>query len=176
MDLKTYECLKDLHDRHGPREFGKICQKFLAVAFLDLGFRHVVERGVQGVDLDVAADPDCPGGERYAIEVKTTVGKSVHFGEKDVDGLKSRGRDGYRPVLAALQVAPLSRWHLARAESLKAGDYPLDSLRPYGLKELTERIEPLFAQAVAQYYPGACERGQEYLDEVLRGKGGRAEG
>ena len=78
MKTETYEQLKNLHDNYGPQEFGKLCQKFLAVAFQMAGYSHIVERGVQGVDVDAAGEK----GEKYAVEVKTTMTKSVNFEQK----------------------------------------------------------------------------------------------
>ena len=52
-----------------------IAQKLLAIGFHLAGFDRVVERGVQGVDVDAVGNP----GERYATEVKTTQKEAVHL-------------------------------------------------------------------------------------------------
>ena len=54
MKTATYLRLCRLHAAHGPRIFGKVCQKLVALAFQEGGCSHVVERGVQGVDIDAA--------------------------------------------------------------------------------------------------------------------------
>ena len=58
MNPIVYTPLLDLHARWGPQEFGKIAQKFLAIAFRYAGYQRIVERGVQGVDVDAAGDGD----------------------------------------------------------------------------------------------------------------------
>jgi hypothetical protein len=70
-----YQLLKTLHQRHKPRQFGMICQKFVAIAYRTAGFAHVVERGVQGVDIDAANGASA----RYSLELKTTVKDTVVF-------------------------------------------------------------------------------------------------
>ena len=162
MQRATYECLKELHERYGAREFGKLCQKFLALAYRRAGFGHVVERGVQGVDVDAA------GGEaKYATEVKTTINHSIAFQDKDVAGLEARKCDGYHPLLAALRLSPLSDWLLADAEHLQAGVFALDQLRPYRRRDLEDTIRPLFAVVVDEHGEATLAGAQEYLDGVL---------
>jgi hypothetical protein len=162
----TYRRLKMLHHRHGAREFGKICQKLLAVTYRLAGFTHVIERGVQGVDVD-AGD----GRERYATEVKTTQKASVPFQQKDADGLCGRAMDGYVPLLAVLRLGALSDWYLARAESLRPGILLIDVLRPYRLRELERRLQPCFDEAVENHFAGALTGSQAYLDGILQQAG-----
>jgi hypothetical protein len=159
----TYEWLQELYARYDAREFGKLCQKFLALSFRRAGYGHVVERGVQGVDVD-AADGDV----KYATEVKTTINHSIAFQDKDVAGLRARECDGYRPLLATLRLSPLSDWLLADAEHLEAGVFTLDQLRPYRRRELEAAICPLFAAVVDEHAEGTLAGAQEYLDSVLR--------
>jgi hypothetical protein len=160
---RIYRLLTALHRRHGPREFGKLCQKLLAITYRLAGFAHVVERGVQGVDVD-AAD----GRERFATEVKTTQTNAVPFLRKDADGLSCRGADGYQPVLGVLRLSPLSDWYLVDAQRLRAGRLQISSLRPSRLRELEARVLPSFSEAVQEYAEGALEGSQSYLDDVLR--------
>jgi Holliday junction resolvase len=161
MTLATFERLEALQARYG-REFGKLCQKFLAIAFHEAGFPAPQERGVQGVDIDVASD-----GERYAVEVKTTEGDSIGFERKDAEGLAMRRRDGYQPVLAVLQIRLFAEWMFVRTDRLLPGSWLVDALRPYRLRELERRVAPLFDAAVERHYAAALEGGQSYLDEVL---------
>jgi len=167
--LKTeiYELLKKLHDKYGAQEFGKLCQKLLAIAFRMAGYSHVVERGVQGVDVDAAGEK----GEKYAVEVKTTEGKSVNFEQKDVDGLQKRKEDGYQPVLAVLRLDRFANWIFAKADTIKSGSVLIDSLRPCRLRELEGCICPLFDKAVKDHFGGTMREAQKYLDNVLRQKG-----
>ena len=167
MKTETYDRLKKLHDKYGPQEFGKLCQKFLAIGFRMAGYSHVVERGVQGVDVDAAGEE----GEEYTIEVKTTSGKSVNFEQKDVDGLQKRKKDGYQPVLAVLRLDRFSNWIFAKADKINSGSLLIDSLRPYRLGELEGSICPLIDKAIKEHFDGAMREAQKYLDNILRQKG-----
>ena len=167
MKTETYERLKSLYEKHKSREFGKLCQKFLAIAFQTAGYTHIEERGVQGVDFDAAKE----GKEKYAVEVKTTVGKSVNFEQKDVEGLKRRKKDSYQPVLAVLRLNRFSDWILATADTIESGNLYIDSLRVHRLPELERCIGPLFDRVVEEHFEGAVQEAQTYLDKVLRSKG-----
>jgi len=164
---EIYEQLKKLHDRYGPQEFGKLCQKFLAIGFQLAGYDHIVERGVQGVDVDAAGEK----GEKYTIEVKTTVKKSVNFEQKDVDGLQKKKVDGYLGVLAVLRLDRFANWVFAKVETIKPGSLVIDSLRPYRLSELEREICPFIDEAINQHFEGTMRESQKYLDTVLRQKG-----
>jgi len=167
MKTEIYEQLKKLHEKYGPQEFGKLCQKFLAIGFQLAGYGHIVERGVQGVDVDAAGEK----GEKYTIEVKTTVKKLVNFEQKDVDGLQKKKVDGYLGVLAVLRLDRFSNWIFAKANTIKPGSLLIDSLRPYRLRELEGRICPLIDKAINEHFEGTMREGQGYLDTVLRHKG-----
>lgn len=167
MKTETYERLKDLHDKYGPQEFGKICQKFLAIGFQMAGYTHIVERGVQGVDVDAATE----SGDKYAVEVKTTMRNSITFEPKDVDGLQKRKKDKYQPLLAVLRLHRFSNWIFAEADTMKAGKHYIDSLRPHKLPELEKCIRPLFTKGVEEHFRETMQQGQTYLDKVLRQKG-----
>lgn len=172
MKVETYEKLSRLHRRYGAQEFGKICQKLLAVAFCSAGYGHVVERGVQGVDVDAARD----GGDKSALEVKTTEKDCVVFGKKDKQGLSSRAKDGYRQILAVLQIDPLSEWYFVDATRIRVGTLTVESLRPYRQKDLETTIWPLFEGSVKEHFSGAMTGGQQYLDSVLSSRGAKVEG
>lgn len=167
MKARVYECLKKLHGRHGPREYGKLCQKLLAIAFRLAGCQHIVERGVQGVDIDVRQ----ASGEKYAIEVKTTEDLYIAFGQKDVDALQKRRQDGYQPLLGVLQLNSLYEWHFAKATTFQPGRLLIERLRPYRLRDLESLLEPYFDQAVLRHFDGALQGSQAYLDRILRETG-----
>jgi hypothetical protein len=159
----TYESMQRLHAKYGPREFGKLCQKLLALSYRRAGFVHIVERGVQGVDVD-AGD----GQVKYATEVKTTINHAVQFQAKDVDGLRARKCDGYHPLLAALRLSPFSDWLVADADHLEPGLLPLDKLRAYRRRDLEARLCPLFVAVVDEHGEATLRGAQGYLDNVLR--------
>jgi hypothetical protein len=155
-----------LHARHGPREFGKIAQKFIALAFCEGGCERVVERGVQGVDVDAGW-----GREQYTLEIKTTKRNAIPFGRKDAEGLAARQQDGYRPLLGVLKLAVLSQWYIADATALRPGMITIDSLRPYRQRDLEVLLKPLFDRVVACHFDQALTGSQAYLDGVLRRQG-----
>jgi Holliday junction resolvase len=167
MKTEIYERLKNLHDKYGPQEFGKLCQKLLAIGFRMAGYSHIVERGVQGVDVDAAGE----NGEKYSIEVKTTVGQSLNFEQKDVDGLQKRKEDGYETVLAVLRLDRFSNWIFAKADTIKSRRLLIDSLRPHRLGDLEERICPCIDEAINEHFDETMLGGQKYLDHVLKQKG-----
>ncbi len=157
MKTEIYERLKKLHDRYGAQEFGKLCQKFLAIGFRMAGYSHIVERGVQGVDVDAAGEK----GDKYAIEVKTTLKKSVNFEQKDVDGLQKKKVDGYLGVLSVLRLDRFANWVFAKAETIKPGSLVIDSLRPYRLSELERCICPFIDEAINQHFDGTMRESAE---------------
>jgi Holliday junction resolvase len=167
MSFETYRLLTELHGKYGAQEFGKLCQKLLAIAFRMAGYGHVVERGVQGVDVDAVRE----NGERYAIEVKTGREAFIVLDQNDFRALDARRIDGYRPVLAVLRLALFSEWYFVEATTVRPGRKLIELLRPYRLKDLENRIKPYFDQAVPQHFKEAMDRGQAYLDEVLRTRG-----
>jgi hypothetical protein len=122
----------------------------------------MVERGVQGVDIDVAGH-----GERYSIEVKTTDSEAVAFERKDADCLAARRQDGYRSVLAILQIKLFADWMFVNADRLAPRQWPVEGLRAGRLPDLEHRVAPRFDDMVETHAAGALDGGQAYLDAVL---------
>src|SRR5438445_13347170 len=98
MDAATYDRLQRIRKRH-PSEFGKVCQILLAISCCRLGFTRVIERSVQGVDIDASEHTTLPN---FSIEVKTTLTDKVQIGQKDIEGLAAKAKDGYETVFAGL--------------------------------------------------------------------------
>src|SRR5262245_30961700 len=162
---ETYRLLKALHRQHGAREFGKISQKLLAIAYRSAGFSHVIERGVQGVDVDAAGD----FGEKYATEVKTTEKNFIVFRHKDKAGLAARRRDGYQPLLAIFGLRPLSGWQFVYAENLRVGSLLIGSVPLENRHHLLEdRIDPHFKDAVSMHFEGTLKGSQFFLEGILQ--------
>jgi len=169
MKTETYEGLKKISDKYEQtKEFGKLSQQLLALAFGLAGFKVNEVRLVEGVDIDVKAQ----SGEKYAVEVKTTRSNSssIIFGKKDIDGLQKRKEDGYQPLLAVLRLDRFSDWIFAKADTIKPGSISLDSIRVYRLHELEKCICPSFDEAIKEHYNGIMREGQKYLDNILREK------
>ena len=168
MKTETYRSLIKLHIKFKPQEFGKICQKILAISFQESGYNCVAEteRGVQGVDIGEVEK----GDEKYSIEVKTTNKDIIYYGQKDLDGLKYQKEKGYEPIIAVLRLDMFSDWIFARADRLKIGSIYINSFRAFRLPELEKTIQPFFDIAVEEHFMSTMEGGQEYLDKVLKSK------
>ena len=166
MKFGTFEKLEKLYKKFGPQEFGKICQKLLALSFQKAGFKYVgeSERGVQGVDIGEAVR----GEEKYSIEVKTTTKNIIRYEQKDAEGLLHQKNMGYQPVLAVLKLEIFSDWFFIKADKLKPGNIFIESLRVYRLRDLENEINPLFDETVEEHFVLTLEEGQKYLDNVLR--------
>lgn len=165
MDVGTFERLRQIRDKFGPGVFGKLTQKLLALAFYEAGFDHVVEREVQGVDIDAA------GGDvgEYALEVKTAEGESVPISRENIDALKDRAKDGYMPLVAALRIQMFEDWIFAGIplSRLKSGSIPFSQLRSYRMMELEKLIRPAFEQVVNEHFLDILTRGEHYLNKVI---------
>jgi hypothetical protein len=162
VNTATYLNLCRLHARHGPREFGKICQKFVALAFRQGGCNHVVERSVQGVDVDAAW-----GEKKYTIEIKTTTKRHVLYQRKDANALALREQDGYCPVLGVLPLRALAVWYLVDAHRIQPGAHEINSLRPFRCDKLESCLKSHFDGIVADHFEGAWAGAQAYLGQVL---------
>jgi hypothetical protein len=146
MDAVAFHLVEQIRKRHGTGEFGKVAQKLLAIVFCRLGFSHIEERGVQGVDIDVGND-----GAKYAVEVKTTARDTVVVGEKDVSGLLRRAEDGYRPAFAVLRVGLLSDWLISSAENINPGTVRVGRFTTQPIQSLQYDVNRLFATVVKDY-------------------------
>jgi Holliday junction resolvase len=170
MDAAAYLLLRTLKQSSMGSDFGKICQSLLAISLRQNGFDHVVNRLVEGVDIDAS-------GERgqFAIEVKTTEGNEVLIADKDVKGWGERRRDQYAPVLAALKISPLSEWTLCDATRLPKGSHRIQRLRLHELQELTAIVTSRFDAVVEKHVPDLLSLAHEsplsHLKILLRSAG-----
>jgi hypothetical protein len=159
--------LRDLSERRG-KEYGKLVQKLLAIAFAEAGARTITERGTQGIDLEI----DLGDGRMLAVEVKTAQTGVVSFGKKDIEGLASQRGKGREPYFACLGSALLDEWIFARCfagEIREKRDYPLTQLRAYRDRALESIVRETFSAAVVAHAAAAGEGGQGALDAVLKG-------
>jgi Holliday junction resolvase len=168
MKLRTYEKLATLHRHFGPGVFGKIAQKLLALSFRVTGATHVVERGVQGVDIDAVLDR-----ARYAFEVKTTEGTEFQFDDGNVSALRERTADGYSAAVAVLRLAPGEDWLLAALplKELRSGSCSIDRYRAYRLAQVETAIRTAFEYVVDEEFQPTLKSGQRHLDARLRNRG-----
>lgn len=167
MKHEVYRRLSELSEA-SDKEYGKLIQKLLAIAFCKAGAIRLVERSTQGIDLEVTL----PDERRIAVEVKTAQDQSVKFSRKDLDGLASQTEAGLEPYLALLGSQLLDEWILARcyASEIKPNQqYRLTQLRAYRDIELEDSIREHFFEAVIEYSNLPDANRQAALDEVLRG-------
>lgn len=168
MNVQTLNLLRRLRDKFGAGYFGKVAQKLLALSFRELGFTHIVERSVEGVDIDILGEMG-----KFALEVKTTEESSISLSSENVKGLQERVKDGYVPIIAALRLAHLERWICARVplDELSSGQKSVYRLRAYRVHDIETLLTPAFEQVVKEHFPGTLKGGQQYLNEQLRKTG-----
>jgi hypothetical protein len=164
MRPKTHQALQNLRSKAG-KEYGKLIQKLLAIALLETDVEALVERSIQGIDLDVRI-----AGRAYAFEVKTSEGDDISLARKDLDGLERQRREGAQAYIAMLPGGRLGEWIFARynpgelATGRKLSSF---QLRPYRDRELEQRVHSAFEAVVEQHVAVAASDGQSGLDRVL---------
>jgi len=166
MEPASFLLLRQLQESSIGSDFGKICQSFVALTLRENGFDHVVNRLVEGVDIDASGSLG-----QFSIEVKTTQGREVLIEDKDVKSWKDRSRDHYLPVLAALRMSLLSRWTLCDATGLPKGSHRIQRLRLHEIAPLTQVVTETFGGVVGKHVPELLKlRGPsplEYLKRLL---------
>ena len=169
MRVQTLHNLFKLRDKYGSGPFGKITQKLLALSFREMGYTHVVERSIEGVDIDIAGEAK----RKFALEVKTTEGLSISLSPDNIQSLRERVRDGYSPVIAALRLAIFEDWILGKipVNELSAGQMLIDRLRAYRMSDVENLLRPIFEQVVEKHFQGTLKGGQRYLSEQLQQTG-----
>lgn len=164
MKRNTYEKLA-LLSSETDKEYGKLVQKLLAVAFLETDVKKLVERSIQGIDLELEI-----AGERYVFEVKTSQAGSIRLGAKDLQGLDRYVEDGAKVYIAVLTTGPFEDWIFARytqGEFPAAKDLSSFSFRAHRDRNLEERIANSFDRVVDEHTHTAITRRQGGLDDVL---------
>jgi hypothetical protein len=161
---RTHARLAELREKTG-KEYGKLVQKLLAIALLETDVERLVERSIQGIDLDVKI-----AGRRYGFEVKTCEADEIRLGAKDLKGLERQIAEGAEPYVAVLGSGLLDEWIFVRYHP---GEIPsgknLSSfrLRPYRNRELERRVRAAFEQTVERHTTTAIYDRQPGLDKVL---------
>jgi hypothetical protein len=147
------------------REYGKLVQKLLAIAFLETDVKKLVERSTQGIDLELEI-----AGERYMFEVKTSESDSIRLGPKDLEGLDRCVEEGAKVYLAVLTNGYLEDWILARytprefPAGKKLTSFPFRAHRD---SDLEGRILTAFNRVVDAHVHTAIAERQSGLDELL---------
>jgi len=165
MNLQTLAKIRRLREKYGAGVTGKLIQKLLAITFNKIGFKHIVERSVEGVDIDISGESG-----KYALEVKTTESSFVNISKENIAALHKRIRDGYIPVIVAIRLAALERWIFSKIpiSELTPGKTQIDTLRAYRSYAIEQLISPAFEMVVNEHFQGTLVGGQQYLSEHLK--------
>ena len=126
---------------------------------------RLVERSIQGIDLDVTI-----AGQRYGFEVKTCEDDEIRLGAKDHEGLKRQIAEGAEPYLVVLGGGLLAEWAFVRyhpGELPTGKNLSVFRLRPYRNRELERRVRAAFEQTVERHATTAIYDRQLGLDKLL---------
>jgi len=147
------------------KDYGKLTQKFLALAFLDIGANRVTDRAVQGIDLEVVL-----ADRNLAFEVKTTAGSGVYVSSKDLDGLQARREEGFGTMLAVLGGQLTDEWLFlpVPGTDLRADmRFEINRMSPFADKALSQLIQVSFEKMVVDYGEEAIKGSQPALNRIL---------
>jgi len=170
LNTDVHYKLENIHNTWKDKIFGQICQDLLTLSFAEMGCNpaSIEVHNIEGVDIVI----DDTNFGKYAIEVKTTSGKTINFGEKDYKGLKKYAENNYSIILAVLKMDLHSEWILAdvsgRAQNSNLKVNALYTEDKY--KELAERVNKNFEKLAKENYEGILESGEKYLKEKLKEK------
>ena len=174
MRAETFKKINELKKEYGVKgkatgPFGKIIQKILALCFYEIGYTNIVERGVQGADIDVTKKDN----GKYTIEVKTTESTSIHLTKDNKEAIKDRVKDGYEPVIAILQLSLLDNWRFMRIpiNEIPIGKILIDRLRTYKFRLLEDQINLVFDRVMKKHFSEILKGGEKYLKNQLRQSG-----
>lgn len=136
--------LEKLNKKYGPRQFGQICQIFLALTLIKIGFKIPVFNTVGRPDMEAILE-----NERYSIEVKTG-DKEIGLTDKDVDSIR---KPRYEPVLAVFTYPDLEcSWIMASAMTLSSGTFYKSELKELSIRSLDKRVNKAFRDVVDKHF------------------------
>ena len=121
---------------------------------------------MEGTDADFEsrADPSI----RLAVEVRSTEGDVVPVREEDLRQLDARARDGFKGVLAALRVAPGTRWALVDRSWLKVGKLRVSVGTTTGWEQLADGVDHAFEGLLIDHRRGILDRALAAMEPQLR--------
>jgi Holliday junction resolvase len=170
MNTDVYHKLVKIHEKWKEKIFGQICQNLLALSFAEMVCNpaSIEVHNIEGVDIVINDEKF----GKYAIEVKTTSGETINFGEKDYKGLTKYSENGYKTILAVLKIDLQKEWILADvSRRAQKSNRKVNELRPADKhKELAKSVNGNFEKLVKENYNGILESGENYLREKLKEK------
>jgi hypothetical protein len=147
MRTKLYSRLEKLWEKHGPHEFGKICQILLGFCLIQQNFRIPTFQLSGRPDIIAMKNDDI-----IAFEVKTQSGPDATIKPDDLDGVKGSKQS----IIAVLSYPDLDcTWVLANANNIKAGKWPVSFLRQYSIVSLQKELNEAFPMILERYFTTA---------------------
>lgn len=160
MNYEVYKKLKNLYNKHGDKEFGRICQILLELTLRELEY-ETRGRNVERPDIVASKSKII-----FSIECKVPWGSYFDLSERDLAGVKSV--KNALPIIATLLVNSTPNWIFSNATKLKAGRYSKFSIEPYNRKELSKKINETFPEILERHYDITLKRGSEGLLSKIR--------
>ena len=160
MTTRTYAKLRNLWERHGAHEFGKICQILFGLCLLRLEFRIQI--------FQLSGRPDIVAvrnNRNFAFEVKTQSDTEATIKPDDLEGVKEYPEEG---ILAVLSYPDLDcSWVLAKANDMRPGKWPIPFLKQHSIPSLEQELNGVFSQILEDYL-SAAELGTSVLYQSFR--------
>lgn len=143
MGYQTLEQLKALLDKHGPQEFGRICQAILErILEEDLGYQIRI-RKVERPDIQAVRDDT-----KLNIEVKAQDKPEFSITQRDLDGVFTAVDRESIPIIAVLDVSLNPEWMFLDAENLHPGTYKKVAAGIHMIHDLTDEVNDAFPEAL----------------------------
>lgn len=166
MDVAArFEFLSRLDREFEPRLRGKILQRLLQLAFHRAGYRLVDERISEGIDFDVIHRTD--PARRYSFEARTSESFIVPVKLEDLRQMAARESEGYQPGVAALRMAPGSRWVLIARPWLRTPGVRVSVGNTKGWEELAAEVNAHFDGIVKEQGALALAEGLSGLEPQI---------
>ncbi len=145
MRTKVHSQLGKLWEKHGPQEFGKMCQILLGFCLIRLQFRIQI--------FQLSGRPDIVairGTEKFAFEVKTQSSSKATIKTEDLEGVREYPEQS---IIAVLSYPDLDcNWVLAKAGDIKTGKWAISFLKQYSTPPLEEVVNEIFPEVLEEYF------------------------
>jgi hypothetical protein len=148
MRTRVYSQLEKLWEKHGPPEFGKICQILLGFCLIQLNFRIQI--------FQLSGRPDIValrGKEKFAFEVKTQSASEATIKPEDLQGVREYSEQA---IIAVLSYPDLDcSWVVTNADEIRPGKWPISFLKQHSILPLEKELDEIFPEMLEEYSPAA---------------------
>lgn len=148
MRTRVYSQLEKLWEKHGPPEFGKICQILFGFCLIRLNFRVQI--------FQLSGRPDIVamrGNEKFAFEVKTQSGSEATIKPEDLQGVREYSEHA---IIAVLSYPDLDcSWVVTKADEIRPGKWPISFLKQHSILPLEKELDEIFPEMLEEYIPAA---------------------